>query len=262
MSSGINLPRISPRHLVEFDIPFPPLSEQRRIAAILDQADTLRRKQRLIDDTLRGLSQSFLREIIGARHSGVKERELGEVCLRVTDGTHQSPTWADKGVPFIFVSNIRNGMISFETDKFVSQDTYNDLTRNSPIEVGDVLYTAVGSYGYSAVVETKTPFIFQRHIAQIKPKRECLNSHFLSALLESDVLRRQADRVAKGVAQKTVTLAHLKSFRIPVPRIDVQNIYASKSCLVDEVRARARDYLVQLDALFASLQHRAFRGEL
>jgi len=136
------------------------------------------------------------------------------------------------------------------------------LTRNSPIELGDVLYTAVGSYGHSAVVETKVPFVFQRHIAQIKPKRECVNPHFLSALLESDALRRQADRVAKGVAQKTVTLADLKSFRIPVPHIDAQIKFANKIAIVEKIRARARDHLVHLDTLFSSLQHRAFRGEL
>src|ERR1700722_1370060 len=96
---------------------------------------------------------------------------LADACSKISDGTHQVPNWATSGVPFLFVSNVRNGSISFDTNKFVSMDEYQKLTKHNPIEAGDVLYTAVGSYGHSAVVPHGKTFVFQRHIAHIKPNR-------------------------------------------------------------------------------------------
>src|SRR5262249_30726095 len=162
--------------------------------------------------------------------------------------------------PFIFVSNIRNQTISLQTDKFVSDATYAELTRRNPIEFGDVLYTAVGSYGNAARVEATDRFIFQRHIAHIKPDRSVLESAFLSYVLEATDLRRQADKTATGLAQKTVTLEQLKGFSIPVPPLDVQRSFAARIAELDKLKSHHRAHLAKLDALFASLQHRAFRG--
>jgi type I restriction enzyme S subunit len=208
-------PNISQEIIRNIEVPLPPLDEQQRIAAILDQADDLRRKRRQALDRASLLGQSELTELLN-RDSYIT-RELGEICQKITDGTHQAPVWATSGVPFIFVSNVRNQTISLQTDKFVSEETYAELTRRSPIELGVVLYTAVGSYGNAARIETTEKFIFQRHVAHIKPDRKVLDSAFLSYVLEAPDLRRQADKTATGLAQKTVTLEQLKGFSIPVP---------------------------------------------
>src|SRR5439155_772742 len=105
------------------------------------------------------------------------------VCVRITDGTHQSPQWSPEGNPFLFVSNIVSGEIDFETQKFISDETHHELTRRSPIEVGDVLYTTVGSYGVPAVVRTKRKFAFQRHIAHLKPDHRLIEPEFLRVML-------------------------------------------------------------------------------
>ena len=174
----------------------------------------------------------------------------------------QAPQWVDFGVPFFFVSNIREGEIHSETSKYVSEETYHELTRNCPIEIGDVLYTAVGSYGNAACVRTADRFIFQRHIAHIKPKQELIRSEYLRAVLETSDLRRQADRVARGVAQKTVTLADLKKFDIPLPPMEMQVSFCEYEDKVRKLKMAHQQSSRQLDGLFKSLQHRAFRGEL
>ncbi len=187
---------------------------------------------------------------------------LGKVCLRITDGTHQSPKWEPSGIPFIFISNIVQSQISFETNKYISEETYIELTRRCPIEVGDVLYTTVGSYGNVAVVSTSEKFAFQRHIAHIKPDRTKLDSTFCAAMLRSPAIRRQVDRVARGVAQKTVNLADLTSLQVFEPPMQVQRQFARRADAIDSIRAAHVASLAELDSLFDSLQHRAFAGQL
>jgi type I restriction enzyme S subunit len=180
-------------------------------------------------------------------------RKLKDICRRITDGTHQAPEWAETGVPFIFVSNIKDGQIILETKKFVSDSTYHTLTRACPIEVGDVLYTAVGSYGNAAAVATNRRFLFQRHVAHIKPLLDCVDPRFLAFALNSPSVRRQADRVAKGAAQKTVTLSDLKEFLVPCPPLTEQRRIATIFGQVDKLRQKRRNAIVRLGALAPSI---------
>lgn len=235
----------------------PSLDEQKRIAAILDKADQLRQKRRQAIAQLDSLTQSIFLEMFGHITNTV---QLMDVCNRITDGTHQAPNWSTDGIPFLFVSNIRNQAISFESNKYVSKEEYSRLTKNCRIEAGDVLYTAVGSYGHAAVVPLGRDFIFQRHIAHIKPKIDQISPQFLAFALESTNVRQQADRVARGVAQKTVTLASLREFVIPIPNIDKQKLFEHK---ISKVRQLAfSEQFDHLNSFFSSLQHRAFSGQL
>ncbi len=257
LANSTAVPSLRKSVLSELRIPLPPLDEQKRIAAILDKADALRAKRRQAIALLDSLAQSIFLEMFGDH--AIKVR-LGDFCTRITDGTHQTPKWAADGVPFLFVSSIRNQSISLETEKYVSPEEYARLTKNCPIEPGDVLYTAVGSYGNAAVVPADQTFVFQRHIAQIKPQREQISPVFLSLALESPAVRQQADRVARGVAQKTVTLASLREFEIPLPKIEEQKAFEAKILKIRQLMMS--NQLHSLGYLFASLQHRAFTGQL
>ena len=263
--SGSAQPQITGQPLRRIKIALPALDAQRRIAAILDRADDLRRKRRLALEELNALPQAIFRDMFGDPTSsdfGYETRTLQSVCTRITDGTHQSPSWSDSGIPFIFVSNVRNGEIDLHTDKFISEALYCELTRTCPIEVGDVLYTAVGSYGHSAVINGPNRFAFQRHIAQLKPDRSQVDSAFLETVLQSPALRRQADKAARGVAQKTVTLADLKTFLVMCPPLELQRHFASRIAHVKGIRDLHELAAKRFDQLFASLQQHAFAGTL
>jgi type I restriction enzyme S subunit len=160
------------------------------------------------------------------------------------------------------VSNVISGEITFDTDKFISDQTHAELTRRCPIEVGDVLYSTVGSYGVPAVVRTERKFAFQRHIAHLKPDRRVLDSEFLRVMLASPSLKQQADKVARGVAQKTVNLSDIRQFIVFSPSLDAQHEFARLIRGSDRLKAAHRASSTALEALFASLQHRAFLGGL
>ena len=258
-ATGASYPAVSERIVKGSPIPLPALDEQRRIAAILDKADALRRKRKRAVELLDGLIQTMFLEMFNDEANLV---ELGSICSRVTDGTHQAPNWADSGVPFLFVSNVRNQLISFKTSKFVSEDEFKRLTKNTPIDVGDVLYTAVGSYGNSAVVSMPDKFVFQRHIAQLKPLPAKVSPYYLSIALESPKVKAQADKLARGVAQKTVTLDSLKKFLIPLPSLEEQNRFADLASTIHEGARKMEASSNQLSGLFTSLQSLAFSGQL
>jgi type I restriction enzyme S subunit len=246
-------------------VPLPPLPEQRQIAEVLDRAEALRAKRRAALAQLDTLTQALFLDAFGdplKNPKGTETAPLASMCTRITDGTHQPPTWSDIGHPFLFVSNIVTGEISFETQKFISNETHAELTRRCPIEIGDVLYSTVGSYGVPALVRTSRKFAFQRHIAHLKPDPRVLDSEFLRAMLASQPLLQQADRAARGVAQKTVNLADIRNFVVFRPPLALQRDFARRVAAVEKLKTAYRASLAGLGTLFASLQHRAFRGEL
>jgi type I restriction enzyme S subunit len=190
---------------------------------------------------------------------------LNQLAHRVTDGTHQPPTFTDSGVPFVFVKNIMGGVIDLNTDKFVSVETFVELTRRCPVEVGDILYSAVGSYGVAVSVDTAAQFTFQRHIAHIKLEVGA-NTAFLRNCLNSPFCRQQADSVARGVAQKTVTLGELSLFRIPVApaaeQDEINTRLAAALEVVSLVASRHAAAAARMRSIEQAALAKAFRGEL
>lgn len=243
--------------LSKLPIPLPSLQEQRRIVGILDTADAALAKRRMalnyIDQIADALFAATLRD-----QKGSTTVTLASISTKITDGTHQSPHWETEGVPFLFISNIIGGGVDYSTAKFVSEKTYLELTRTTPIEVGDVLYSAVGSYGMPAVVVEDRPFVFQRHIAHIKPRCDLVDSSFLRAALASPGVKRQADRVARGAAQKTVTLGELAKFEIPAVSLESQKLFAHRLAGVTRLKERGLSHQAHLDELIAALKQRAF----
>ena len=250
----------------EIVIPLPPLAEQRRIAEVLDRAEALRAKRRAALAQLDSLTQSLFLDLFGDPATNPKKLPrvaLSEVTTRITDGTHLTPKFVDSGVPFIFVKNVRNGSIDFQTDKFISEEEHAALYKRCPVEEGDVLYTTVGAtYGQAASVGSFTKFAFQRHLAHLKPDPKKIVPSFLGTTMQLPLMKRQADRWARGVAQPTINLKELREMVVPLPPISLQREFARRVTAVEALKTAQRTSLAELDALFASLQHRAFRGEL
>ena len=183
---------------------------------------------------------------------------MEDVCSIITDGTHQPPKFQESGIPFILVSNLSNNTITYNTEKYISEETYSALYKRTPIEIGDLLLSTVGSYGHPAVVIEDTRFLFQRHIAYLKPKREIVNSFYLhSALLAPDG-QRQIEEKIKGIAQKTLNLSEIRKIMIPVPEIEEQNQFADFVKRIDKSKVAIQKSLDETQILFDSLMQKYF----
>ncbi|WP_223522340.1 restriction endonuclease subunit S [Pseudomonas sp. A-B-26] len=266
LGNGATFKEVSKATVSKIEILLPSLPEQRRIAAILDQADTLRAKRREVLIKFDKLTQSIFVEMFSDAVTGttnVPRVQLSEVTTRITDGTHLTPKFISSGVPFIFVKNFQNGRINFKTDKFISEEEHEALYKRCPVEQGDVLYTTVGAtYGKAVAVGKFTKFAFQRHVAHLKPDKEKILPEFLESMMQLPFVKQQADRWARGAAQPTINLTELRQFEIPLPILSSQREYVSRIAIVNKLKTVHEESDEELGNLFESLQHRAFWGKL
>lgn len=263
LAAGAVVKNLNTELVKSVSVPLPPLAEQRRIASILDQADDLRQKRQQAIEKLDQLLQATFIDMFGDPIDNLKGLEtvaLLDLCKKVTDGTHQSPKWTTEGIPFLFISNIVDGEIDYSSQKFIDQVTYDSLTKSTKIELNDILYTTVGSYGNVARVKSNQLFCFQRHIAHIKPNFDKVNPKFLEKMLSSYGVRRQADRLVRGVAQKTLNLKDLKEIIVFNISLDEQNYFVQKCEVIESLKIKSKLALNQADDLFKSLQNQAFNG--
>lgn len=206
--------KINQTVLSNIELIVPPLEKQNEFVSFVEQSD----KSKFT------VGRRFKSQFI-ERFGGIDEqhiRPLSEVCTLITDGTHNPPKFVNEGIPFLLVSNITGDVITYDTTKFITEATYNELIKRTPVEIGDVLLSTVGSYGHPALVEDSTKFSFQRHIALLKPNKTLIDSRFLHTSILAPDAQRQIDELVQGVAQKTLNLSAIKKIHIPVPSMDAQ----------------------------------------
>lgn len=234
MINGATRQKLTQAAMKRMRIPFRDINEQQQIVAelncIIGIKEQRLRELKLLDDLIKA---RFV-EMFGNCDNVVP---MNDLCSIITDGTHQPPMFQAKGIPFIFVSNLSDNTITYCTEKYIDEDTYKELYKRTPIEVGDLLLSAVGSYGHPAVVVEDTKFLFQRHIAYLKPKKDIVNSFYLHSALLAPGGQRQIEEKVKGIAQKTLNLSEIRKIRIPVPDIEEQNVFADFVRHVDKSKS-------------------------
>ena len=189
---------------------------------------------------------------------------INSISENVTDGDHQPPPQTESGFPFLVISNVSDGYIHFENTRYVSKEYYQTLSEYRKARAGDLLFTVTGSYGIPVPVESSQPFCFQRHIAIIRPCE--ISNQYLSIVLSSKYIKRLCDELSTGTAQKTVGLATLRNFLIPIPPANEQALIIDKVhrllILVDEIRDNKNQLIDVVNAAKLKILDLAIRGRL
>ena len=221
-----SLPQISLPATEDFVIPVPPLPVQREIVRILDNFTELTVKLTVELDaelTARKQQYAYYRDKLLTHFSETKICKLADVCESIADGDHMPLPKADDGIPFITISNItEQNKIDFSNTMFVPSSYYDALADKRKPHSGDILYTVVGSYGIPVCIEQDTKFVFQRHIAILRPRSEVIKARYMFHAMQSGAFKAQADKAAKGAAQKTIGLSSLAEMTLPVPDMCIQ----------------------------------------
>jgi len=188
---------------------------------------------------------------------------LAELCKSITDGDHQPPPKAKEGIPFLVISNVSSGFLDFKNTRFVGEDYFIKLNDNRKPKIHDILYTVTGSYGIPIKVDENTSFCVQRHISIIRPVIS-INNNLLFDFLKSPPAKKQADKLAWGVAVKTVPLTGLRKMLIPLPPLAEQQIIVERVNkllkIVDQLEYQASDRKSQVNMLMQSVLREAFKG--
>ena len=277
---GTAIPYIRLGNLQEFPTPIPPLAEQQRIVdrieSLFSKLDEAKEKAQAVVDSFEIRKAAILhkaftgeltakwREEHGVRMESWEVRTLDSVCSSIFDGDHMPPPKAESGIPFLVISNVNTGHLTFENTRFVPQEYYDTLSDTRKPQLGDVLYTLVGSFGIPVVVNSKRPFCFQRHMALLRPID--VSPQFLWYILQTPEMYDKASSIATGTAQLTVPIKGLRAMTIPRPNIaeQVEIVRILDGFFAREQSAKevAEAVLAQIDLMKKSILARAFRGEL
>lgn len=154
--------------------------------------------------------------------------KLSECCSSISDGDHLPPPKVDAGIPFITISDIdSSNRLNLDVKQFVPEEYYNNLKDIRKAQRNDILYSVVGSFGIPVIIKGNDKFAFQRHIAILRPDPTKVIPDYLFYIMKTYSFYMQADSVAIGAAQRTISLTALRNMTVELPSVDVQKKIAS-----------------------------------
>ena len=267
--TGSAIRRIILSDLKQVRIPLPAIEEQRRIAAILDQAEALRAKRSQALDKLDTLTQSLFLEMFGDPASNLKKWPMMPLRKAWAEppnyGTMVPPTSSGDWLS-LRVANIQHDRLDLKDRKFVSLPS-RDILRHS-LQNGDIIMArAIASQahlGKCVVVNTEEKFwAFDSHLMRLRLNKSLMMPEFLRAMLTTKGGRTLFLSVTRRSAvQFNVNTKEMGRLELPVPPVHLQKEFVSAVELVEERRKSFHRGYDLLGVTRSSLQHRAFRGEL
>ena len=269
--TGTAQPKLTYASLARIPILLPPLAEQQRIAAILDQAEALRAKRRRALAQLDTLTQSLFLDLFGDPVENLKQWDstltLGQVADIVSGVTKGRKVNGQKTreVPYLAVVNVQDRALNLALVKTI-EATEDEIARYS-LKADDLLLTEGGDpdkLGRGTLWQGElSECIHQNHVFRVRLTSDLVHPLFLNWLVGSQRGKSYFLRSAKqttGIA--SINMTQLRGFPLLLPPLPLQCEFAAQVPAVERLKVSQRASLAKLDALFASLQHRAFRGEL
>lgn len=260
-------PNISQGMVRETLVPLPPLEEQKRIAAILDQADALRRLRARALTRLNALGQAIFHEMFVNRSDVWPKHTIEALVENARTGPFGSQLLSselvDDGIPVLGIDNVVSNEFAWGKSRFISPEKYVALRRYTVLP-GDILITIMGTIGRCIVVPSGIPTaINTKHICCLTPKYDLIGSEFLrAAFLYHPGILKQLGVQTKGAIMPGLNMGIIKGLVISLPPLALQEEFAERLSTATSVLHEARRQEGMTQTLFTSLQHRAFRGEL
>lgn len=264
-----NISNLNIDRCLQLDLPLPTLAEQRRIAAILDKADALRTKRRHALAQLDTLAHSIFAEMFGdplMNPKGWPTTKLEHHLIDVTNGLTRRGSEVEAGKDIVLrLRDIRAGSIDFSEPNRI---TLNEKERAKyQVLPGDLLFIRVNGnpeyVGRCALFEGHPEeTYFNDHVMRVRLKAELSGGYLAFFLNRPEGKREIAKHRKTSAGQHTINQDGLGAIMLPLPDLPLQHKFNSHIRTIRKSSAMHLHALSELDALFASSQFRAFRGEL
>ncbi len=254
------------KYLKRCELLIPPLPEQRRIAAILDQADALRVKRREALAQLDRLAQSVFVEMFGDPVSNPMNwpmESLTDVCHCYSGGTpsKSNPEYWQGDLPWFSAKDLK------ADDLFDSQDHISETVPKTtslkllPADTVAIVVRGMILAHTFPVSVLRVPATINQDLKALLPRKP-IETQFLACCLraQKDFILEKVSEAGHGT--KRLDTLGLQEIRVPQVPDSLQKVFVARNQAIENLKNQHRTALAELDALFASLQHRAFRGEL
>lgn len=269
VTRGATVHRLSTESLKSLKFVKPPLPEQQRIVAILNEAlaglavATANAESNL--KNARELLDSYLVSLFVENKERWKDKPLGDLCALFVDSAHRTPEYQPEGIPALRPRDVVNGVLSLHEAAKVSEQEYAIQSKRHRPAPGEIVYSRELSYGWAASLPETPRVCLSQGMCLFRPKPE-IDASFLLYVLNGPIGRQQAMRAAVGAAHPHINLGDIKAYRIPMPTLDQQKqVVADLNALSGRIQRLATSYsgkLTILSELKQSILKKAFAGEL
>jgi len=269
LSDGANINNLKFTDLGRFRIPIPPLPEQRRIVALLDEAfaglaTAAANAERNLDNA-RELFESHLAEVFSRRGDGWVERRLGEI-VRVQNGyAFKSDDYGETGYFVVRIGNVQDGKITLDNPRFIQ--LRDKRLERFVLDSGDILVSLTGNIGRVGEVRPEhLPAVLNQRVARLTVGERGVSRDFVFWFLRTRLFSESLQRAGHGAAQQNVSTAEIAEVQVWIPESVTQQALVQQLDVLSDETGRLSQLCEQkqaaLAALKRSLLHQAFNGEL
>jgi restriction endonuclease S subunit len=253
--------RVPKQYIENLTVPVPPIDTQMRLIENIRIADRLKLKRKQTNQMLNKIPKTIFMQMFRRSPERNKEyvtEKLGDLCHRITDGTHITPRYTDSGIPFLRVTDLTE---SNSSKKFISEKEHRELTKRCKPEKGDVLYSKNGTIGVAKLIDWDYEFSIFVSLCLLKVKKEIIRPKYLESFLNTPLALNQANLHSKTGTITNLHLIEIKKIEVPVPTIDEQDEFIQKLEEVNSIYNKQQQATREITELFNSLMAEAFRNE-
>lgn len=252
--TGAAIPHIYFKDYSKFSIPVPPLPTQQSIVSELDSLSQIIADCKETLKDYDALEQSIFYDMFGdpvKNEKGWEVKKLGEVCSKITDGTHSSPENTSEGDRmYITAKNIKKDGIELKNITYVSEVVHRSIYDRCNPEYGDVLYIKDGiTTGIATINTLNEEFTLLSSVALIKVG-DNLNNYFLKGLMNFESFYEMVRGNMGGAAITRLTLAKINNITIILPPLPLQQQFASKIEAIEKMKSETKKALQEAETLF------------
>lgn len=268
--TGAAQPKLNQKALCSIPISIPKdITEQERIVGFLDIAfakiEALRANAEQNLKNAKDLFQASLKQELTFKTNWVHST-LKDECHKITDGTHQTPTYYESGVLFLSSKNVTSGKINWDDVKYIDEIQHKEMHKRVAPKINDILLAKNGTTGVAAIVDREVIFDIYVSLALLRTVGNII-PEFLLHYVNSPLAKKQFNKRLKGSGVPNLHLEEIRQVKISYPKSikEQQSIVKKLDALSERCRAMEENYRLTLTAcekLKQALLKKAFNGEL
>ncbi len=252
-------------------IPLPPLPIQKKIAAILEKADTAREKRRKANELTEQFLQSAFLEMFGdpvTNPKGFPKMPLGSVAKLQGGFAFKSTDFVAEGVKLVKITNVHKDLLVWEDvdrlpDEYLKKyETFTLKRDDVVISMTRPIIKSLNSVKVVKIHSNDIPCLLNQRVGRFIPDKHQIIENYLLHFCYTEYFRTKVDSFCSTSLQPNISSDQVEEIQIPVPSLDVQQEFSTLVEKIELLRAKQRNSQQELDNLFNSLMQRAFNGKL